>query len=90
MLNLNLNLKLNSNQILVMIIFCTTIILSVIVGVKTEHFSYLDHKSKCYSCEQQLGPELAWMAQPTKGFADERESVAQTGSGWLAKTIKGV
>ena len=75
-----------------LILAATILLFVVIFGSVYEPFdNYLHHKSKCYSCEKQLaaarGLDAVWMAQPTKGFADEDESVAQTGSGWLAKTI---
>lgn len=56
---------------------------------------YLDHKTKCFSCEKQVlqthGPKYVWMAQPAKSFDAEREAIIQKGSpegGFLAKTIK--
>ena len=79
---------------LAFITFSLALILLILTYAKTEYFSYLEHPTKCFSCERQIyaqyGPDAVWMAQPTKGFDDERESVLQTGSGWLAKTLKGV
>ena len=79
---------------IIVAIFILTVVLGPLIAIN-EHFdyaSYLNHKGKCYSCETQVaaqnGLDAVWMAQPTKGFSDEAESVAQTGSGWLAKTIK--
>jgi hypothetical protein len=83
-----------STSTLAFIAFSLAIILLIVTNSKKEYFSYLNHKTKCFACEQQIyaqyGPDAVWMAQPTKGFDDEKESIIQTGSGWLAKTIKGV
>lgn len=75
------------------------VLLKVVFNIK-EAFDnipqYMKHKSKCYSCEQEilntLGPDAVFLAQPTKGFDDEIAGIAQAGGdlsgGYLAKTIK--
>ncbi len=85
-----------TNKALLFWIGGLTVILVIMYNIRIEHFSYLDHKSKCFSCENQAiaayGPDGAWLYNPTKGFDDEREAVVQAGGaisgGFLAKTIK--
>ena len=42
-------------------------------------FAYLANKSKCFSCEREiintLGPEYAWMGQPTKMVSAQLDAV---------------
>jgi len=80
------------------------LILFVLTGIKVililkETFAipeYLRHKSKCFDCENEViakyGPQSAWLANPTKGFDDEKDVVLRNNgdisSGYLAKTIK--
>ena len=82
--------NISRHTLIVVVIFILAIILGPVIAFSglNEHFdSELNHRTKCFSCEKQFAPEDAWMGEPTKGFDDEREAVAQTGSGWLAKTI---
>lgn len=39
---------------------------------------YMDHPSKCYSCERQLGEENAWQGQKTKCFSCEQSKHIET------------
>lgn len=75
------------------------LMIMTIVCERGEHFmmmtSYLDHKSKCFDCEQdiirRLGPGAAWMAQPSKSFDAEGELLARMKdirAGYGAKTLK--
>jgi hypothetical protein len=61
-------------------------ILAVVFKVKEAFFEYLNHKSKCFDCEQDIikrcGVDQAWSAQPTKSFDSELTN------GWIAKTMK--
>jgi hypothetical protein len=53
---------------------------------------YLNHKSKCYDCEQDIisreGEDAAWKAQPTKSFDSEAQGVQMDGNGFIGKTLK--
>jgi hypothetical protein len=61
-------------------------ILAVVFKVKEAFAEYLNHKSKCFDCEQDIikrcGVDQAWRAQPTKSFDSE------LANGWIAKTMK--
>lgn len=46
-----------------------------------ENFSNaLDHPTKCFSCEKQFPPELAWKGQNTKCFDCEKDMITRTGN----------
>lgn len=61
-------------------------ILAVVFKVNESFAEYLNHKSKCFDCEQDIisrcGVNQAWKAQPTKSFDSELSN------GWIAKTMK--
>lgn len=40
-------------------------------------FDYQHHPTKCFSCESQFTPDMAWMGQPTKCFDCEKEQIQQ-------------
>lgn len=45
-------------------------------------FDYQRHPTKCFSCESQFTPDMAWMGQPTKCFDCEKEDRQQGRSGF--------
>lgn len=82
------------------IIALLLVVLRFSVGLLKEMFvatpEYLNYKSKCFSCEQEVlatqGEDAVWMANPTKLFAAEKDGVYQAGGdlagGYLGKTMK--
>lgn len=92
--------NLKTTLILFAIIAGLLAVLHFSVGLLKEMFvstpEYLNYKSKCFSCENQIleqqGEDAVWMANPTKSFSSEKEGVYQAGGdlagGYLAKTMK--
>lgn len=88
-----------SPMYVLIICFVCVIFLFVVLGLlQQERFTqeYMNHKTKCFNCEQdimaRLGEDAVWFAQPAKVFDVETEGIAQAGGdmsgGFLAKTLK--
>jgi hypothetical protein len=46
----------------------------------TRFFSgVLDHPTKCFSCERELPPDLAWLGQKTSCFSCETDLIQRNG-----------
>lgn len=79
---------------MILVLFLFWLIFTGVWLVGEKYVNYLNHKSKCFSCEkemiQRVGKNGAWMANPAKSFDAEREAVSKNGleGGFLAKTIK--
>ena len=78
----------------IFILITVLLIIKVILEIKEKFIpEYLNYKSKCIDCENQVrlqyGDDAAWMANPSKTYSAEQQGVDQYGlaGGFIGKTI---
>jgi hypothetical protein len=68
------------NQSIVAIIVLIAIYATWRYLQKHERFdNALNHPTKCFDCEKQFPPELAWMGQKTKCYSCEKQAFHMSG-----------
>ncbi len=84
--------------IIVTIIFCLLSLFHIyetfIVYRDDQVPEYLKHKSRCFSCDQDIrkrcGESSVWRSQPSKSYDSEQQGVDMYGEagGFIGKTLK--